>query len=491
MSKCKSIQCFNELCANSFGCMPDSVTALPQAGGDRRYFRLFMPENSGNASVPHSVLGVEADDTHDAKAFVALADIFARHGVKVPAVYAHEADYGCYIEQDLGDVSLLSQLGSGRVMEFVRAALSSLVRMQVLDRKLWSDAVAYPEFSRRQIIWDLNYFKYEYLKNTSVAFDEEALEDDFERFAERIMSLPREFWGFMMRDCQSRNVMLCDDVPYFIDFQGGRLGPCIYDAVSFLWQAKARFEPRFRDEMADFYIGEFVAANDELQRGGISGAAAEAILKRALPDFVLFRTLQVLGAYGFRGLVQKRAHFIESIPGALANLSQLIDDGVLDSYGELKRVCGMLVGDDRFRRASDGRLHVKVYSFSYKRGYPDDFSGNGGGFIFDCRGMHNPGRYDEYKPLTGLDRPVIDFLKQKGEIDGFVDKAVDIVSPTVARYISRGFSQLQIGFGCTGGRHRSVYSAQAVAEKLAALYPDAVIELCHREQGLCKSFNVN
>lgn len=491
MSKCKSIQRFNELCANSFGCTPDSLTALPQAGGDRRYFRLLMPDNSACASVPRSLLGVEADNARDARAFVSLADIFARHGVKVPAVYAHDSDYSCYIEQDLGDVSLFSALGSERVSELVRATLSALVRMQVLDRKLWIDAVAYPEFSRRQIIWDLNYFKYEYLKNSLVAFDEDALEDDFERFAERIMSTPREFWGFMMRDCQSRNVILHDDVPYFIDFQGGRLGPCIYDAVSFLWQAKAGFEPRFRDEMADFYIGEFVAASAELQCGGIYGAEAEAILKGALPDFVLFRTLQVLGAYGFRGLVQKRAHFIESIPGALANLSQLIADGVLDSYGELKRVCGLLVSDGRFRREADERLHVKVYSFSYKRGYPDDFSGNGGGFMFDCRGMHNPGRYDEYKPLTGLDRPVIDFLKQKGEIDGFVDKAVDIVSPTVSRYISRGFSQLQVGFGCTGGRHRSVYSAQAVAERLAAKYPDAVIDLCHREQGICKSYNVN
>ncbi len=175
----------------------------------------------------------------------------------------------------------------------------------------------------------------------------------------------------------------------------------------------------------------------------------------------------------------------------MANLSQLAADGALDSYAELKRVCCELAIDARFNAVADGRLHVKVFSFSYKRGYPDDFSGNGGGFMFDCRGMHNPGRYDEYKQLTGLDRPVIDFLKHRGEIDGFVGKAVELVSPTVSRYIDRGFSQLQIGFGCTGGRHRSVYSAQAVAEKLAALYPDAVVELCHREQGISDTFNDN
>lgn len=487
MSMCNIKECLRGLCVEKFGNMPDRVASLPQAGGDRKYFRMFMP----GSSAPSSLLGVEADDKRDARSFVELAGIFASNGVNVPMVYAHSADYSCYIEEDLGDVSLFSMLGSQQAGEFVRSSLAALVKMQVLSESEWLDAVAYPEFSRRQILWDLNYFKYEYLKNSTVTFDEDALEDDFERFAERLLSLPHEFWGFMMRDCQSRNVMMCGDKPYFIDFQGGRLGPCLYDAVSFLWQAKAGFDPDFRNEMIDFYIDEFVSSCHKLQCGGIVAEEAESIMRAALPDFVLFRTLQVLGAYGFRGLVQKRAHFIESIPGALANLSQLAADGVLDSYAELKRVCCELAIDARFNAAADDRLHVKVFSFSYKRGYPDDFSGNGGGFMFDCRGMHNPGRYDEYKQLTGLDRPVIDFLKHRGEIDGFVDKAVDLVSPTVSRYIDRGFSQLQIGFGCTGGRHRSVYSAQAVAEKLAALYPDAVVELCHREQGISDIFNDN
>lgn len=170
-----------------------------------------------------------------------------------------------------------------------------------------------------------------------------------------------------------------------------------------------------------------------------------------LGEFVLFRTLQVLGAYGFRGLVQKRAHFIESIPGALANLALLVDDGVIDKYPELLNAVKQVLDNPRFETADDGRLHVKVFSFSYKRGYPEDLTGNGGGFMFDCRGMHNPGRYDEYKPLTGRDKPVVDFLKERGEADVFSSRAFDMVSPTVERYLKRGFSSLQIGFGCTGG----------------------------------------
>jgi len=428
-----------------------------------------------------TVIGVEADNAVDAKAFVELSHVFGRHGVAVPEVYAHSDDYMFYIEEDLGDTSLFSLLGSDCADNLVAKALDELVRLQTVPHYEWRSCLAYNAFCRRQIFWDLNYFKYAYLKNCNVRYDENALEDDFGRFAAKLLSLPESCWGFMMRDCQSRNVMVRDGVPYFIDFQGGRYGPCIYDAVSFLWQAKAGFDASYRSRMMEHYIGSFA---------GVAGLDPAPLLD-AVPAYALFRTLQVLGAYGFRGLVQKRAHFIESIPGALSNLNVLVDGGVAHDLPELRRICKELAEDGRFGVKADGRLHVKVFSFSYKRGYPDDFSGNGGGFMFDCRAMHNPGRYDQYKSLTGLDKPVIGFLKEKGEIDVFVDKAVDLVAPAVARYLKRGFSSLQIGFGCTGGRHRSVYSAQAVAERLAAMFPDAVVELCHREQNISHSFNVN
>ena len=471
------IDIFDGLCRSLLGTAPEKRVSLPQAGGDREYWRLSMP----CGCIPDSVLGVKADSVADAKAFVGLADVFEDNDVNVPSVIASSDDCRYYIVEDLGECSLFSMLGSEAAAGLVGKTLDELVRMQTVPLSEWQDVVAYKPFSRRQILWDFNYFKYEYLKNSSVAFDEDALEDDFEAFADRLLSFPRGEWGFMMRDCQSRNVMVRGNEPFFIDFQGGRFGPCLYDAVSFLWQAKAGFGPDFRDVMVSRYISALAAAKNLDARR----------LHSELPFYVLLRTLQVLGAYGYRGLVQKRAHFVESIPGALVNLRRLVEDGTLGDFKELERVCRLLVDDCRFNRVlSDGKLHVKVFSFSYKRGYPADYSGNGGGFMFDCRGMHNPGRYEEYRQLTGLDAPVIGFLKQKGEIDLFVDKAIGLVSPTVTRYIKRGFSSLQIGFGCTGGRHRSVYSAQAVAQKLAVLFPDAIIELFHREQNISQFFNV-
>ena len=331
-------------------------------------------------------------------------------------------------------------------------------------------------------MWDLNYFKYEFLKPAGVDFNEDLLEDDFETFATSLVETDPRLWGFMMRDCQSRNVMLSPD-PVFIDYQGGRFGPCIYDAVSFVMQARARFSAEMRQELLRVYAKAFSEA-----RRIPSDVVLEAVCR-----FSLFRTLQVLGAYGFRGLVQKRAHFIESIPAALENLAALSAGGALDAYPGLSAAACSLLSESRFSpalmREDDGRLHVKVFSFSYKRGYPEDLTGNGGGFMFDCRGMHNPGRYDRYKPLTGRDPEVAEFLKERGEADLFAARAFEMVSPSVERYIKRGFSSLQIGFGCTGGRHRSVYCAERMARNIAESFPEVVVELIHREQNIKEMFN--
>ena len=457
------------LCAATFGAEPVAMEALAGGGGDRRYFRFSFADG-------RTVVGVLADNRDDARAFVGLSGVFREHGVAVPEVYSHSDDFSCYIQQDLGDCSLFKELSSPGIGGLVAATMRGLVKMQTVPGDAWSGVVAYKPFSRRQVMWDLNYFKYEFLKNTSALFDEERLEDDFEAMAESLCEMPEELMGFMMRDCQSRNVMLAPD-PVFIDFQGGRRGPCVYDAVSFLWQAKAGFTAEFREDMLRLYTGEFVGAR------GLGKDFAALILQYG-KRMALFRTLQVLGAYGFRGLVQKRAHFVESIPGALRNLSELVADGVTDPYPEIEHVCRQLVEDPRFKPEEGSGLRVKVFSFSYKRGYPEDLTGNGGGFMFDCRGMHNPGRYDEYKPLTGRDKPVIDFLRERGEADLFAQRATEMVSPTVDRYIKRGFSSLQIGFGCTGGRHRSVYCAEAVAHALAARLPAATVEVIHREQNI-------
>lgn len=455
-----------------FGDSPD-VVRLPSAGSDRLYFRL----QSANGP---TVVGTEGRDRSENRAFVELAETFRKNGAPVPEIFSVSEDFGCYLQEDLGDIDLLSQLKTEEGIELCRKSLESLVGMQTVDSRQWERLTMSRPFSRRMVMWDLNYFKYEFLKTTATVYDEESLEDDFERMADTLLNGDHRLWGFMYRDFQSRNIMIKDGRPRFIDFQGGRLGPMVYDAVSFLWQVKAGFTTEQRGELLNHYASHLSAQ---------TGAERENILKET-DRYVLFRTLQVLGAYGFRGLVEKRAHFIESIPGALANLKSQLSEGKLDGYPELKRVSELLVqsrfaGEDK----DGGQLEVKVFSFSYKKGYPEDLTGNGGGFMFDCRGMHNPGRYEEFKPLTGLDGPVRRFLEEKGEVGEFIRQAVEIVSPSVECYRRRNFRSLQVGFGCTGGRHRSVYCAEGFAGELSRRFPDVRVRLIHREQGIDRVFN--
>lgn len=468
------IQQLKLLFADRFGSYPTEIRRLPGAGGGRIYYRITDYQKK-------TFIGVVADDTDESRAFISLSESFLREGVDVPEVYAYSDDYKYYLEEDLGDSSLFSLLHTDEGFRLASQCMEQLPRLQTVPESEWADKVAFSPFSKRQVMWDLNYFKYEYLKPSGLPFDENLLEDDFEKLSEDVMCASEGQEGFMMRDCQSRNVMVKGGDIYWIDFQGGRKGPAVYDAVSFLWQAKAGFSEAARRELLDIYLDSYTSIrNVEREK-----------LDKSVGIFSLFRTLQVLGAYGFRGLVEKKAHFIESIPGGLRNLAGLLEKGLLSGYSQLEKVCKELIRDSRFvtsesDASADGKdrcLTVDVFSFSYKKGYPDDFTGNGGGFMFDCRGMHNPGRYPEYKSLTGEDREVIEFLEEKGEVFEFVSKAVGIVSPSVARYIDRGFSHLQIGFGCTGGQHRSVYCANATARLLAQKYPGVKIYVHHREQG--------
>ena len=326
-----------------------------------------------------------------------------------------------------------------------------------------------PALNRRGIQWDLHYFKYCFLKVTGVEFEEEWLEDDFDRLSDVLLG--EESDTFMYRDFQSRNVMVCQGEPYFIDFQGGRRGPVEYDLVSFLWQARARFTPEIRREL----IGEYL---DSARRYRMFDE--DAFIGR-LRYFVLFRLLQVLGAYGYRGYLEHKAHFVQSIPMAIENLRELLVDG----FKEFPYLCSVLsemVALPRFlHQEEDDELTVRVTSFSYKKGIPDDASGNGGGFVFDCRAIHNPGRYDEYKLLTGRDEPVRAFLDKEKAMQEFLEHVYGIVDYSVETYRARGFKNLMVSFGCTGGQHRSVYSAEHLASHLAEKYNVKVI-LTHREQ---------
>lgn len=463
--KREEINTLEELYKGHFGCKPDQAVRLSGAGGDRIYYRLVSPAGT--------CIGTIGDSPRDCEAFIGLDRAFNNAGIRVPEIYGVSSDGNCYLQQDLGDVSLFSLIGSDAWRTQMELSLEEIARVHALPEEIWMPRTRYAPFSLRQVMWDLNYFKYEYLRAARVPFDEDKLEDDFEYLAKMLAGSASGPYGFMMRDFQSRNVMVHDGKPYLIDFQGGRFGPVVYDVVSMLWQAKAAIIPSVRMELAEFYAVKY---------SELTGIQVSWVLD-AVPLLALFRTLQVLGAYGFRGIVQHRAHFVESIAPALDNVAEMLGGELLNGCPELTRALSYAVAHSPIPRRHEGLL-VKVFSFSYKRGYPEDMTGNGGGFMFDCRGMHNPGRYDEFKPLTGLDAPVREFLEAKGEVHPFLDHAVDMVSPAVSCYLRRGFSDLQVGFGCTGGRHRSVYCADTFAHRIKQLHPEATVCIIHREQDI-------
>lgn len=461
----------------TFGVAAASIEKLPSAGSSRKYYRLSGAE---------TVIGTYGADVEENRAFTYLCRHFGDKGLPVPELLAVSHDCRCYLQSDLGNVSLFDYMATGRRegvwSDDVTAVLEKTVRL--LPDMQWRGADGldfrrcYPvaAMDLRSVMWDLNYFKYCFLKTTGLEFSEVALEDDFERLASTLLSLGGDSTTFMYRDFQSRNVMLCCGEPCFIDFQGGRRGPCHYDLVSFLWQAKAAFPDALRDRLISAYV-------DSASR---YTAVDEVRFRAELRYFVLFRTLQVLGAYGFRGYVERKPHFLQSIPAAIANLRRLVDEEPLTEFPALNAILSQMVALPRFTTASEsGVLTVKVASFGYKRhGIPADNSGNGGGFVFDCRGLHNPGRYPEYKTLTGRDPEVIEFLEKDGGITVFLDHAFALVDASVANYLERGFTSLSVSFGCTGGQHRSVYSAEHMAAHLAGCFPQARIELTHYEQGI-------
>jgi len=453
-----------------FRLSPESISPLPGAGSNRSYFRLRTGDVAAIGCVGTSV----AENVR----FLAYDSFFRERMTAMPEIYAVSDNSMEYLLQDLGDTSLFSILRTDDAPRLVADVMRSLARLQTLEGASDMASEYIPPFGKRLVGFDLNYFKYAFLKPSGLEFDENALQDEFDALVGELTDVSPRMWGFMYRDCQSRNVMIHQGRPWWIDFQGGMAGPCTYDVASFLWQARAQFPDDFRDEMIQIYIDEIL----RYRGGDVSD------WKRSIRLMASLRTLQVLGAYGFRGLVERKSHFVESIPGALRNLASLLPE--FDKYPLLKGLCRQLCDLKRFAPATaDGRLCVQVYSFSYKRGYPEDFSGNGGGFMFDCRAMHNPGRYEEYRSLTGMDRAVIDFLEERGEVQRFLSDVIPPVERAVERYCSRGFTSLQVGFGCTGGRHRSVYCAGKLAEYIAAKFPDVKVILIHREQGVTKIYN--
>jgi aminoglycoside/choline kinase family phosphotransferase len=447
-----------------------NIFPLAQSGSNRKYFRINGKEKT--------VIGVFNPDKRENRAFISFTKHFFKKGLNVPQLYAQKLKENIYLIEDLGDTTLFSLIEkaemndklSEKVLDYYKEALTQLIRFQTEGGKGLDYSVCYPraKFDRQSILWDLNYFKYYFVKLSKISFDEQKLENDFNSFSEFLLSADKKY--FMYRDFQSRNILINNDQLYFIDYQGGRKGALQYDVASLLYQAKINLSYENRNSLLEFYLNE-LHQKSKVKR--------QTFLKHYY-DYLLIRLLQTLGAYGFRGYYENKSHFLVSIPYALRNLQWLLDRNLIPKkLSELNRVLVSILNNEALKKLDlkqpDKKLLVAINSFSYKEGLPKDFSGNGGGFVFDCRLLENPGRYPEYLDSTGLDENVIRFLNKNNDVKNFLDSVYAIVDESIKNYIQRGFKNLIINFGCTGGQHRSVYCAEELSKHLRNGFDISVI----------------
>jgi len=428
-----------------------------------------------------SAIGILYGVREENAAFLEFSRHFRKHGLLVPEIYGEDLDHGAYLEEDLGDTSLFELLSRSRkgeeiapqAVEAYREAIATLPRFQVEAGRDLNYKVCYPRgsFDRQSIAWDLNYFKYYFLRLAGIPFSEQALEVDFSRLTKLLLSAPRDY--FLYRDFQSRNIMLRDGQPYFLDYQGGRKGALQYDVASLLYDAKADLPPELRQQLLDHYL--------DVLRGYVD-LDREAFMQHYYA-YVYIRIMQALGAYGFRGFYERKLHFLQSVPYALKNLRWLLHNVTLPvALPTLMEAFHSMLASEKLQGlASDAdSLVVRIVSFSFHRGLPKDESGNGGGFIFDGRSLPNPGREERFKALTGRDAPVIDYLNQQESVHQFLASVMSLVDASVSNYQQRGFKNLMVSFGCTGGQHRSVYLAEQVAKRLRGRAGVEVV-VSHRE----------
>lgn len=467
-----------DLYQEHFGAAAQDIKALPLSGSDRLYYRLSSP--LGQA------LGVENPAQEENLAFVSFTQSFLKLGLPVPKLLAQSLDQNCYLIEDLGPNTLLQSLeearqnGEGhfpdRFYQYYKKALIALLDLQIEGHQEVDYSLAYPkaDFDKQSMQWDCQSFKYWYLLPAKLPFDAEALEQDFDRLVDFLAQAPAHY--FMFRDFQARNIIIKDEQPYFIDYQGGRRGPLQYDLVSLLFQAKAQLSNTDRERLLEEYWQALKKREPEWDRQEF---------ERYYLGFVLLRSLQVLGAYGFKGHYQKKGHFLASIPFALANIRWLLMQDLLP-LPELNRLLKGLIRQpqEQLPQPQEQALRLHISSFSYKRGLPEDpTGGHGAGFIFDCRFIHNPGRYTPYKKKTGLDEEVKLFLVEDGEIEQFLAQIFPVIEGAIQKYLDRGHSDLGVHFGCTGGQHRSVYSAERLQQFLQSRFgPKLDIRLNHRER---------
>ncbi|HXX44540.1 MAG TPA: RNase adapter RapZ [Candidatus Acidoferrales bacterium] len=425
-----------------------------------------------------SAIGVLYDVREENVAFLEFSRHFRRHGLPVPEIYAEELNHGAYLEEDLGDTTLFEFLAKNRAgdkiapaaIEIYRAVVDVLPRFQIEAGRDLNYKVCYPRavFDEQSIAWDLNYFKYYFLRLAGVPFNEQSLEDDFVRLTRFLLTADQNH--FLYRDFQSRNIMLPGSRPFFLDYQGGRKGALHYDIASLLYDAKADLPPELRQELLERYIRRLADFID---------IGRDAFMRHYYA-YVYVRIMQALGAYGFRGFYERKSHFLQSVPYALKNVRWLLQHAEMPlALPTLKDAFASMVTSERLQRLGlsapekaptlppkEDHLTVRIFSFSYRRGMPKDETGHGGGFVFDARSVPNPGREEEFKPLTGKDAPVIDFLNRQQGVGEFLGGVMTLVDASVKEYQRRGFTSLSVAFGCTGGQHRSVYFAERLAERL-------------------------
>lgn len=446
-----------------YGTGPSQVTPLPPSGSSRQYFRV----HAGS----QTFIAAFNPDVRENKAFLEMTRHFRQLGFPVPDILAEDTDGRAYLISDLGDTTLFSLLPHNQtgkefdshITGLYKKAIDWLAAFQVRGADGLNFDVCYPRqaFDRHSMSWDLNYFKYYFLKIAGIAFDEQKLEDSFDLFTAHLLKEKAGY--FMYRDFQSRNIMVVSDQPYFIDYQGGRRGPLQYDIASLLFDAKANVPFSLRYELLDYYI---------------AGASAypgfdEQQFRAYYYDFVLIRVMQALATYGFRGGVEKKPVFLQSMPFALNNIRWLAENGLLPAHNPyltevMERVAATAPAD--FPPPPREGLTVSIRSFSYRRGIPGDDSGNGGGFVFDCRSLTNPGRLDEYKHLTGKSPLVERYMRDDDAFHEFINPVMHLVDRAVDNYLERGFSHLMVNFGCTGGQHRSVFCAEMLARHIREKY---------------------
>lgn len=457
------------------GTEAETFEKLPPSGSNRAYYRMGDGERRA--------IGVVGENDRENKAFLSFSRGLRKAGIRVPEIFADDEAAGVYIQQDLGTMSLFDLINKERkdnngaftpkLKETYKKVLAALVDIQVKGRQHIDFELCYPrsDFDRQSMMWDLQYFKYYFLRLAGVAFDEAKLEADFDTFISYLTQANCKY--FMYRDFQSRNIMIdSEGEPWFIDYQGGRRGARQYDVASLLYDAKADIPSSARNELLAFYTGRL--RNNEV-----------AAFVRHYYGYCIIRIMQAMGAYGYRGYFERKQHFLKSIPFAMDNLRDILKNHKPEvGAPELMRVLDEVANSQKLRNLSGtSKLTVRVFSFSYKHGIPTDVSGNGGGHVFDCRALPNPGREERYKKSTGRDADVIEFFAQHmDEMAPFIDAAKAIVGISVRRYRSRGFTNLMVSFGCTGGQHRSVYCAEAIAKWIGETWTDVIVELKHVEQ---------